>query len=262
MMPPGVLVAFWAVVGAAVGSFLNVVADRLPQGGSLLAPPSHCAGCGRTLGAADLVPVVSFLALRGRCRTCGAAIGWRVLWVELGTGLLFALAAWRIAPLTMGSWAALLLTSACLAVLVVVTVTDLERGLILNRVMVPAIGLGLLVALSAGWPGLFWHLVAGLLGAGVIALIIALVPGGMGWGDARLAGFIGLATGLPGLFLALFIGFVSGGLVGGALLAGRRLRRGDTVPLGPFLAFGGAATLLFEAELLRAFHTLSAALFG
>jgi leader peptidase (prepilin peptidase)/N-methyltransferase len=262
VVPHGVLVAFGAALGAAVGSFLNVVADRVPDQDSLLSPPSHCNGCGRQLAAAELVPVASYLALRGRCRACGAPIGWRVLWVEAGTGLLFALAVWRFPPPDARGWAGLLLTWACLAMLVVVTVTDLERGLILNRVMVPAIGLGLLVALSAGWPGLLLHLAAGVLGAGVIALIIALVPGGMGWGDARLAGFIGLATGLPGLLFALFTGFVSGGLLGGALLASRRLHRGDTVPLGPFLAFGGAITLLFGAEMLRVFYTLSAALFG
>jgi leader peptidase (prepilin peptidase)/N-methyltransferase len=261
-MPGGVLVAFWAALGAAVGSFLNVLADRLPENGSLLFPASQCGSCGRQLRAADLVPVLSFLALRGRCRTCGAPIGWRVLWVELGTGLLFALAAWRSTPVSLVGWIGLLLTSAYLAVLVVITVTDLERGLILNRVIVPAIGLCLVGMLLAGWPRLLLHLGGGILGAGLIALIITLVPGGMGWGDARLAGFIGLVTGLPGLLFALFVGFVSGGLVGGAMLASRCLRRGDTVPLGPFLAFGAAATLLFGTDMLWLFHTLSAGLFG
>lgn len=261
-MATGWWVAFWGMLGAAVGSFLNVVADRLPGGGSLLAPPSHCGTCGRRLGPLDLVPVVSYLALRGRCRTCGTAIGARALWVEVGTGLLFALAAWRITPWDAVSGVKLVLVSAYLAVLLVVTVTDLEHGLILNRVMIPAIGLGLVGAPLAGWPDLLCHLGGGLLGVGLIALIIRLVPGGMGWGDARLAGFVGLATGLPGLFFSLFVGFVSGGLVAGALLVSGRVRRGEVIPLGPFLALGGAATLLFGNQMLRAFDALSAAMVG
>jgi leader peptidase (prepilin peptidase)/N-methyltransferase len=254
-------VLFWAILGTAVGSFLNVVADRLPGGGSLLSPPSCCEACGRRLASAELVPVWGYLALRGRCRTCGASIGVRSLGVELVTGLLFALAAWRIAPADLGGWTMLLLTSAYLTVLVVVTVTDLEHGLILNRVIVPAIGLGLIASLLAGWPGLLLHLGGGLLGAAVIVLIIRLVPGGMGWGDAKLAGFTGLVTGLPGVLFALFAAFVSGGLVAGVLMASGRRKRGETMPLGPFLAVGGAATLLYGEEMMRAFDALVALLF-
>ncbi|MEA3397759.1 MAG: prepilin peptidase, partial [Chloroflexota bacterium] len=220
------LVVFWAVLGTLVGSFLNVVADRLPEEGSLLFPPSHCRACGRRLSLAELAPVWSYLALRGRCRTCGAPIGARSLGVELVTGLLFALAAWQVAPVAAGGWVTILFISAYLAVLVVVAVTDLEHGLILNRVIVPAMGLGLAGALLAGWPEMLSHLGGGLLGAGVIALIIALVPEGMGWGDVRLAGFIGLATGLPGMHCALFVAFVSGGVVAGVLLASGRRRPG------------------------------------
>jgi len=259
-MPTGLLISFWAVSGTAVGSFLNVLADRLPEGGSFLSPPSHCAACGRRLAPVEMAPVLSYLWLRGRCRACTASIGARTLAVELGTGTLFALAAWRIAPSSLAEWARLIFASACLAVLVVVTVTDLEHGLILNRVIYPAIGLGLVGSLLVDWPDLLSHLGGGLLGAGVIALIILLVPGGMGWGDVRLAGFIGLITGLPGLLFALFVGFVSGGIVAGTLLASGRRKTGETIPLGPFLALGGGAALLYSEEMLNAFHALSASL--
>jgi len=252
-----VFTIFWGLLGTAVGSFLNVVADRLPVQGSLLAPPSHCPACRRRLRPVEMVPVLSFLALGGRCRTCKAPIGVRVLAVEVGAGLAFALAACKIAPVNPGSWVTLILTSAYLAVLIATTVTDLEHGLILDRVTFPAIGLGLVGALLAGWPGLLYRLSGGLLGAGVIALIIALVPHGMGWGDAKLAGFVGLIVGLPGVLFALFVAFVSGGLVAGTLLATRRRKAGDTIPLGPFLALGGAVVLLFGNEMLRAFQTLA-----
>ena len=105
-----------------------------------------------------MVPAWSYMALRGRCRACGATIGARTFWVELATGLLFALAAWRIAPADLRGWATLLLTSGYLSVLVAVTVTDLEHGLILDRVTLPAVGLGLIGSLMAGWPGLLRHL--------------------------------------------------------------------------------------------------------
>jgi leader peptidase (prepilin peptidase)/N-methyltransferase len=91
----------------------------------------------------------------------------------------------------------------------------------------------------------------------VILLILLLVPGGMGWGDLRLAGFVGLVTGLPGVLFALFVAFVSGGVVAGALLASGRRRRGDTLPLGPFLALGGTVVLLYGDVLVRAFWALA-----
>lgn len=254
----GLVVAFWGVLGTAVGSFLNVVADRLPEGRSVFRPPSSCPACGARLGPAELVPVISYLALRGRCRRCGTPIGWRTLWVEIGTGILFALAAWRSPPVDLQSWLGLALLSAYLSVLVAVTVTDIERGLILNRVMVPALVLAGLASLLDGWPGALMRLAAGLIGAGLIAGIILLVPGGMGWGDVRLAGFVGLVIGLPGTFFALFIAFVIGGLVAGVLLATGRRRRGDTLPLGPFLALGCGVVLLSGDALMQAFIALAA----
>jgi len=258
-MGTGVLVGFWSVLGMAVGSFLNVLADRLPRGKSIISPPSLCSACGRRLTPAELIPVWSYLVLRGRCRTCGTPIGARTLGVELGTGFLFALAAWGIAPSDPVSWATLLLKSTYLAVLVTVTVTDLEHGVIPNRVTYPAIGLGLAGSILAGWPDLLRHLGGGLLGGGVIALIITLVPEGMGWGDAKLAAFVGMVTGLPGTLFALFVAFVSGGLVAGVLMATGRRKRGETISLGPFLALGGGAALLYGNELLAAFYWLAGA---
>ncbi|MDY7075611.1 MAG: prepilin peptidase [Chloroflexota bacterium] len=259
-MTSGLVVAFWVMLGAATGSFLNVVVDRLPEGRSFLSPPSHCAACDHRLSPAELVPVWSYLALQGRCRVCSVPIGVRTFILELGTGLLFGLEALKVAPREPEEWVTLVLASAYLAVLVVVTVTDLEHGLILNKVIIPAIGLGLIGALLAGWPHLLLHLGGGLLGSGVIILIITLVPGGMGWGDVRLAGFIGLVTRLPGVLFALFVGFVSGGIVAGALLASGRRKPGETIPLGPFLAFGGGTALLYGEEMLQTFYALAALL--
>jgi leader peptidase (prepilin peptidase) / N-methyltransferase len=252
----------WSFVGAAIGSFLNVVADRLPKHRSLMVPPSCCPACGHALTPRELIPIVSYLAQRGRCRECGDRIGPRVVVVEAITAVLFALAAVRW---TGPGWAAigeLVLVSFALSVLVLITITDLEHGLILDKVSIPAINLAVGVALYRGWPTMLHHGLGGILGAGLIAAIILLVPGGMGWGDAKLAGFIGLMTGLAGLPFALFISFVSGGLIAGVLLASGRVTRRDTMPLGPFLAVGGAVTLLYLDQLQRGFSLLSTLFFS
>ena len=245
-------------MGLAVGSFLNVVADRLPDDESIVSPPSRCGACGRKLTGLEMIPVVSFLALRGRCRTCGASIGARVLWVELATGVLFA---WTASRALSSDWRGLLhlvVVSAYFAVLIAVTVTDLEHGLILDKVIYPAIALALIEILLTGPPVWLSRVLGGAVGAGVIALIIWLSSEGMGWGDAKLAGFIGLITGWPGVGFALFLAFVVGGLVAGVLLATRRKRRGQTVALGPFLAAGGALILLVGSDVaLNVFHSLA-----
>ncbi|MGC9399074.1 MAG: prepilin peptidase [Anaerolineae bacterium] len=254
------VIVLWTLLGTAVGSFLNVAADRLPEAASLLRPPSHCPACGRRLTPLEMIPLLSYVILRGRCRTCGARIGLRTFLVEGTCGLLFGLMALQARSPTGLRWPALLFHSVYAAALLLITVTDIEQGLIFDRVTFPALALAAFHALLQGWPQMGLRLAGGALGAGVIALIILLVPGGMGWGDAKLAAFIGLMAGLPGLLFALFIGFVSGGLIGAALLIGGRARRGDTLPLGPFLAFGGVVTLLYEEALIRVFETLSAAL--
>ncbi|MFQ5436265.1 MAG: prepilin peptidase, partial [Anaerolineae bacterium] len=205
----------------------------------------------------ELLPVVGYLLVRGRCRTCGQAIGKRSPLVELATGLLFVLAFWLGETAVWQDWLALALTSVFLSIFVLVTLTDLEHGLILNKVIWPGIWLAAAATLLKGWPAMSWHWLAGGIGAGLIILIIKLVPGGMGWGDVRLTGFIGLVTGLPGLWFALFVGFVLGGLVAAVLLATGQVKRGDTLPLGPFLALGGTAVLLFGPQLVDGFYALA-----
>ena len=252
------LILFWLLLGVSIGSFINVLADRLPESQSIATPPSHCGACGRRLTTLDLIPVISYLALRGRCRTCGASIGPRVFWVELLTGALFALVAAQIAPLDVTGWLRLILISLYLIAFITVTVTDIEQQLILDVVIYPAIVVAVIGVVITDVSALPAHLLAGAIGAGLIALIIWLVPGGMGWGDAKLAAFIGLVVGLNGIPFALFVAFVSGGIVGGILLATRRKQRGQTIALGPFLAVGGAFIMLIGSDTaVRAFNSLS-----
>jgi len=251
-----VLVLLFAILGLAIGSFLNVCMDRLPRGESILRPPSCCEHCRHPLRPGDLIPLYSYLRLRGRCRYCGAAISRRSLWVELATGVIFAFLAWRY-----GLSPELGITAFYACVFIIVFVVDLEHGLILNAVVYPAIVVSLLLALlPPAWfePWLaFWTVPsianAAIAGGGAFAffLLLAVVSrGGMGWGDVKLAGLIGVATGIPLVFVSLVIGALAGGVVAIVLLAARRKKRRETIPFGPFLAAGAMLTMLWGNEIL------------
>ena len=244
-------------MGAAVGSFVNVVADRVPAGQSLVRPGSHCPACHTHLRAFDLVPVLSYVWLRARCRYCGAAIPRRLPLVEAGTGLLFALAL-----ASYGLSAAFAVAAVILGLLVAIAIIDLEHGLILHKVVVPASVAALLMAPlwplvgvereffpgTFDWPGPLASLASSLAGGGagfVFFLgILLLRPGGMGFGDVMLGGLLGLLLGLAGVVIAVWVASVAGGLVAVVLLVLRIRGRKSGIPFGPFLAGGAMVALL------------------
>ncbi len=234
-----------ALLGLAVGSFLNVCCDRLPQRQSIIRPPSHCSSCGQKLKIRDLVPIFSYLWLRGRCRYCGAHIPLRLPLVEVGTALLFVLICWHYG---LGPQLPMALIYAC--IFLVVFVIDLEHGLILDVVVYPAMVLALIF--SFFWPELEWPslgVLSALLG-GAVGFGLMLVPhlvsgGGMGGGDVKLAGLIGLATGFPYVLIALLTAIIAAGLLAIALIASRRRTRKQTIPFGPFLAAAAMVTLVW-----------------
>lgn len=251
-----VLVPFLA--GASIASFLNLIADRMPQGKSIVLPPSHCPACGRRLTPLELVPVFSYLALRGRCYRCRSPIPLRVLGMEVALGLLAAYLWW-----TRGfSPASLVLFGYC-SLLLLMAAIDLEHGIIPNALVYPGVAAGLLLApwwhrlglevrfLGSTAPGYVFlgSLAGGAVAAGVFTLVILLYPQGMGWGDAKMAGAIGLAAGIPGAAVAVLGAILSGGLVAGLLLALGRRRRKQSIPFGPFLALGGILALLWGRPL-------------
>jgi leader peptidase (prepilin peptidase)/N-methyltransferase len=248
------LVAFFAgLLGAAFGSFANVVVYRVPRGMSLRHPPSRCPRCGETLKARDNVPVVSYLLLRGRCRGCRAPVSIRYPLVEAGAAAVWAGAAVRFA-LEPAAFVALATT-----VLGIVALIDLDHRRIPRVIVLPALaGASLWVAglaVARRDPAIVVRSAAAAVGFFVLLYAIAAISGGMGFGDVRLAAFIGVVTGRFGAGVAVagaLLGFIAGGLAATFLLATRRRGRKDAIPFGPALAAGAVGAMFGGSTLVRA----------
>jgi leader peptidase (prepilin peptidase) / N-methyltransferase len=218
----------------------------VPRGLSIVGPRSQCPSCGAQIAAHDNIPVVSWLLLRGRCRRCGEPIPARYPAVELGLGAAFVatvLVLWNEpAQLAMGL--------VFVATLAAITLTDLERRIIPNRILLASAIAGLAIAATAD-PGSLPERLIAALGAGGLLLLTALAyPKGMGMGDVKLAALMGLYLGRA-VAPALLVGFLAGALVGvGLLLREGAAARKRGVPFGPFLALGGVVGLLAGNELL------------
>jgi leader peptidase (prepilin peptidase)/N-methyltransferase len=215
-----VAIVLAAVAGLIIGSFLNVVAYRLPRGESLSRPRSRCPGCGGTIAPYDNVPVVSWLLLRGRCRRCGEPISTRYPLVELATAVLYAVVvAVKDDPVQIAL--GLLLVTA----LVPITLIDLELRLIPNRITLPAAVAAVLAGLLLDPSVVPEQLLAGAAAGGFFLLAALAYPRGMGMGDVKLAGMLGLFLGravAPAIFAAL----IAGVLIGAAIIAGKGAREG------------------------------------
>lgn len=243
----------FAVLGLAIGSFINVCIDRLPTGQSIIKPPSHCPSCQHRLASKDLVPFFSYIWLRGQCRYCHAPIPKRVFLLELAAGVIFALLyqCYGLTP-RLG----IMLFYACL--FIIIFVVDLDHGLIFNKVVYPALLVALLFALFIPQPWIEQWKVQGIanfaIGGGigfVMLFVIALVSrGGMGWGDVKLAALLGLASGFPLVFVAVVMAAILGGIVAVALLIMKKKSRKETIPFGPFLVTATFITLLWGSSIL------------
>ena len=239
------MAAIFAVAGAAVGSFLNVCIDRLPAGGSIIRPPSFCDSCQRRIPRRELIPLLSFLWLRRRCSQCQALIPWRVFWVEAATGLSFALLYWHF-----GLTAELAVALFYFSLFIVIFVIDLDHQLILNRIVYPAAAIALIIDIFMPEPGFLDGLLGGGVGFAVLLAPTLIFRGGMGWGDVKMAGMIGLVVGWPQVLVAVVGGIVVGGVVAAFLLLLRLKGRKDAIPFGPFLSLTTMATIVYGQELL------------
>jgi leader peptidase (prepilin peptidase)/N-methyltransferase len=242
------LVVAVGLLGLLIGSFLNVVIHRVPLGESVVRPRSRCPQCGAELKERDNIPVLSWLLLRGRCRSCQAPISPRYPLVELGTGLLFAAVAWWCGP----AWqlpAFLYLA----AIAVALSAIDLDVKRLPDAIVLPsyvvAFALLLLPAVVEGrWADLLHAVLTGAALFAFYFLLAVIYPAGMGFGDVKLAGVLGLYLGWvswPLAILATFAAFLLGSVVGIVVIVRGKGGRKTKVPFGPFMLLGTFLALFF-----------------
>lgn len=236
--------------GALIGSFLNVVAHRVPLGESLVSPPSRCPECEAPVKPYDNVPVVSWLLLRGRCRNCGTPISPRYPLVELTTAVAFA-----AVVAANGFDDDLVLELPFVAALIALAAIDFDHKLLPNRIVYPLAAYGVIATLLVDRDDLVEHLIAGAGAFSFLLLAVLAYPRGMGMGDVKLAGAMGLFLGLS-IVPALLLAFLAGSVVGVVILAREGAAgRKKAVPFGVFLALGGIAAVLAGPELIDLYES-------
>ena len=250
------------LLGLIIGSFLNVVIWRVPRGESIVSPPSACPQCGHEIRVNDNIPVVSWLVLRGKCRDCGHPISARYPLVELGTGLLFAAMAWRFGL----SWElpAYLYFA---AIAVALALIDLDTRRLPNVITLPSYAVaGALLLLPAvldgSWDAYLRAWLGGLALFAFYFLLAFIYPAGMGFGDVKLAGVIGLYLGWLGwgsVLVGAFLGFLLGAVVGVALIVFGSAGRKSAIPFGPFMLAGAFIAVMWGQNLSDLYAT---AVFG
>jgi leader peptidase (prepilin peptidase)/N-methyltransferase len=231
------------LLGLIAGSFLNVVIHRVPLRQSVVWPSSRCPACGQPIEPRDNVPLLSYMVLRGRCRSCKAPISARYPLVEALTGVLFAGAAYEF-----GLSLDLLSALALILALIALAGTDLEHRLLPNAIVGPAALVGFTLSVLDS-PERWWvYLVSALAVAGGLFALALAYPGGMGMGDVKMGGMLGAFLG-PYAALAVFLGALCGAITGGLLMAAGKMQRRHALPFGVFMALGGIVTLFVGPDL-------------
>jgi leader peptidase (prepilin peptidase)/N-methyltransferase len=233
-------VVLGALGGLIAGSFLNVVAYRLPRGESLVSPGSRCPSCGVPVKPYDNIPVLGWLLLRGRCRSCGAPISPRYPVVEASTAALAVAVA-----LVKHSAHDVVLGLVLVAILVPVTLIDFEHRIIPNKIMLPSAVAAIALGLALKPSGVPEQLIAGAAAGGFLLVFALAYPRGLGMGDVKLTAVMGLYLGRE-VGVALLVGLLAGAVIGVAVMARLGVAQGrkTAMPFGPFLALGGVTGLL------------------
>jgi leader peptidase (prepilin peptidase)/N-methyltransferase len=247
-----VTAAIAALLGLLIGSFVNVVAYRVPRGESVVSPASRCPSCGHGIRNRHNVPVVGWLLLRGRCVDCGTRISPRYPLVELITAVVFAVVAARLVALGLGSAVPAYLYFAGAGIALALIDVDVHR--LPNVIVLPSYPIvAVLLTASAWWQHDWWSLGRAAIGAGALLAfytVLALIrPDAMGLGDVKLSGIIGAMLAYlswSALIIGAFLGFLIGAVIGVALIAAGRSGRKTAVPFGPFM-IGGALLAVFVA---------------
>ncbi|TWI57097.1 prepilin peptidase [Halalkalibacter nanhaiisediminis] len=242
-----VMILYLFLIGSVLGSFFNVVGIRVPRRESIIRPRSHCSICKRNLTAADLVPIFSYLFLKGKCRKCGTRISPLYPLVEAGTGLLF------VASFLVFGWTGEMIVSLVLmSMLAIIFVSDIRYMIIPNKVLL--FFAPLFLALRLVWIPLdpWWDALVGAgIGFGLLLMIAVVSRGGMGGGDIKLFAVLGLVLGWQGTLLAFFFSCLFGALIGGVGLLVGKVERRKPIPFGPFIVLGTITAYFFGSILVE-----------
>lgn len=244
------------IFGLSVGSFLNVLIDRLPKGESPVKGRSHCDKCKKTLKWYDLIPLLSFLILKGKCRYCKTKLSFYYPIIEFTTGVMFVLTFLFVGSMNhelriMDLGYYLFLVSS----LIVIFFADLKYGIIPDKVLFPAVAISFLYLFINHSSLIINHFLAGL-GASLFFLLLFLITRGrgMGFGDVKLSFLMGLILGFPNIIVSLYVAFLTGAIIGCILILWQKKRiRGTTIPFGPFLAIGTLISIFFGESLIQSF---------
>lgn len=247
---PAAALPIFAFLGLAIGSFLNVVAWRLPRGESVVTPGSHCGACDAPIKPYDNIPLLSWLILRGKCRNCGAKISIRYPLIELTTGALYVV----IAAVWWEDWRELALGIVFVTFLIPITAIDLDVRRIPNALTAPAALLAVPIAAVTEPSFIPEQLMAALVALTFFLLPALIAKKGMGMGDVKLAGVMGLYLGWAAL-PAILIALLAGTLVGVIVMARRGVQSGrkTAIPFGPFLALGSVICIFAGSGLIDAY---------
>lgn len=238
------------IIGALIGSFLNVCIYRLPRGESIVWPGSHCPACGKAIAFYDNVPVLSYLVLGGRCRACGVSIPIRYPLVEAANGIGYLVILWTFGP----GWTTVLY-ALLFSALLVVTGTDLTHKIIPDVVTLPGIVVGLLGSATVLPVGIFNALLGIVVGGGILWALAWASPylfgkEGMGGGDIKLLAMVGAFLGWKAALLTIMIGSLFGSVIGVSLIALGFLKRDEYIPFGPFLVCGALLSMFYAHSII------------
>lgn len=238
------------ILGLLIGSFLNVCIYRIPLGKSIAYPPSHCPGCNKPLKAYELIPVISYILLRGSCSSCRVRISARYPFVELLNGLIFL-----FFYINKGLSLEFLFLIILSCHLIVIAFIDLDHMIIPDEIVISIIIISILYRItgySIGQPLAIGSALLGLLvGGGVFLLVAILSGGGMGGGDIKLMGALGLFFGLKLILLTMLAAVVIGAIVSVGLLFSGKKKRDSMIPFGPFIVIGAYITALYGNQLIE-----------
>jgi leader peptidase (prepilin peptidase)/N-methyltransferase len=239
------------LLGAIIGSFLNVCIYRLPRRESIAWPASHCPSCSTPIRVCDNIPVFSYIMLRGRCRACHMPISFQYPLVELANAAGYGLIVWRFGPTPEA-----LVYMALFSALLVATGIDFAHQIIPDRITLPGIVLGILCAAAILPLGVVDSLLGIVVGGGILWLLAWASPylfgkEGMGGGDIKLLAMVGAFLGWRQALLTIMVGAVLGSVVGLVLIGCKFIRREQYIPFGPFIALGAVISMLFHREVLE-----------